>query len=53
MAQVLAMQDVREKLAAIALEVAMPGAAEMQRQVEGDYARWQKLAKELDIKPLD
>ena len=53
MAQVLAMQYVREKLAAIALEVATPGAEEMQRQVEGDYARWQKLAKDLDIKPLD
>ena len=53
MTQVLAMPDVREKLAAIALEVAAPGAAEMRRKVEGDYARWQRLAKELDLKPLD
>ncbi len=53
MTQVLAMPDVREKLAAIALETAQPGAAEMRRKVESDFARWQKLARELDIKPLD
>ena len=53
MAQVLAMPDVRDKLAAIALETAQPGAAEMRRKLEDDYARWQKLARELDLKPLD
>ena len=53
MAQVLAMPDVRDKLAAIALETAQPGAAEMRRKLEDDYARWQRLARELDIKPLD
>jgi tripartite-type tricarboxylate transporter receptor subunit TctC len=53
MTQVLAMSDVREKLAAISLEVAAPGADEMRKKVESDVARWQKLAKELDIKPLD
>ncbi|MGL4229753.1 MAG: Bug family tripartite tricarboxylate transporter substrate binding protein [Casimicrobium sp.] len=53
MSQVLAMNDVREKLAGIALEVATPGAEEMKKKVESDVARWQKLAKELDIKPLE
>jgi tripartite-type tricarboxylate transporter receptor subunit TctC len=53
MTQVLAMTDVREKLAAISLEVAAPGADEMRKKVESDVARWHKLAKELDIKPLD
>jgi tripartite-type tricarboxylate transporter receptor subunit TctC len=53
MATILAMPDVREKLNNIALEVATPGADEMRRKVEGDSTRWQRLAKELDIKPLD
>lgn len=53
MAQVLAMSDVRDKLAAISLETAQPGPAEMRRKLEDDYARWQKLARELDLKPLD
>jgi tripartite-type tricarboxylate transporter receptor subunit TctC len=53
MTQVLAMPDVREKLAANALEIAAPGADEMKKKLESDIARWQKLAKELDIKPLD
>ena len=52
-AQVLQMPDVREKLAVLALEVAAPGAKEMQAKLEGDTTRWAKLAKELDIKPLD
>lgn len=52
-AQVLQMPDVREKLAGLALEHPIPGAAEMQAKVESDTARWAKLAKELDIKPLD
>ncbi len=53
MAQVLAMPDVRERLQGMALEVATPGAAEMKTKLEGDTARWAKLAKDLDIKPLD
>lgn len=53
MDQVLRMPDVRERLQAMALDVAVPGPAEMKTKVEGDFARWQKLAQELDIKPLD
>ncbi len=52
-AQVLKMSDVRERLTAMALEVASPTPDEMRRKVEGDFAQWQKLARELDIKPLD
>lgn len=53
MEQVLRMPDVRERLVGMALEVAQPGPDEMKRKVEGDAQRWQKLAVELDIKPLD
>ncbi len=53
MAQVLQMPDVRERLAGMAMEVAPPGAPAMQRQLQDDAARWQRLAKELDIKPLE
>ena len=52
-AQVLRMPDVRERLTAMALEVASPAPDEMRRKVEGDFAQWQKLARELDIRPLD
>ncbi len=51
--QVLQMPDVREKLAGLALEIPTAGAKEMQAKLESDTARWAKLAKELDIKPLD
>ena len=51
--QVLQMPDVREKLAGLALEIPVAGADEMKRKLEGDTARWARLAKELDIKPLD
>jgi tripartite-type tricarboxylate transporter receptor subunit TctC len=53
MAQVLQMPDVKEKLANMALDVATPGPVEMKAKLESDVARWQKLAKELDIKPLE
>jgi tripartite-type tricarboxylate transporter receptor subunit TctC len=53
MEQVLRMPDVRERLVGMALEVAQPGPDEMKRKVEGDAQRWQKLAVELDIKPID
>ena len=52
-AQVLQMPDVRDKLAGLALEIPTTGPADMQAKLEGDTARWAKLAKELDIKPLD
>ncbi len=51
--QVLKMPEVRERLSVMALEVASPEPEEMRRKLEGDVARWQRLAKELDIKPLD
>ena len=53
LAQVLLMPDVREKLAGLALEIPATGADEMKKKVEGDTTRWAKLAKELDIKPLE
>lgn len=53
LAEVMRMPDVRERLTGMALAVAAPGADEMKRQLEGDAARWQRLAQELDIKPLD
>jgi len=53
MGEVLRMPDVRERLAGMALDVALPGPAEMKQKVEGDAAQWLKLAQELDIKPLD
>ncbi len=53
MDQVLRMPDVRERLVGMALEVAQPGPDEMKRKVESDAQRWQKLAAELDIKPVD
>ena len=52
-AQVLQMPDVRDKLSGLALEIPTTGPADMQAKLEGDTARWAKLAKELDIKPLD
>ena len=51
--QATRLPDVRERLSSLALEVADPGAATMRRQLEGDTARWKKLAQELDLKPLD
>lgn len=53
MDQVMRMPDVRERLVSMALNVAAPGPDEMKRQLEGDAARWVRLAQELDIKPLD
>jgi len=53
MEQVLAMPDVRERLSGMALQVAAPGPVEMKRKVETDAAQWVRLARELDIKPVD
>jgi len=52
-AQVLQMPDVKEKLSGLALEIPTPGPSEMKTKLEGDTARWARLAKQLDIKPLD
>ena len=52
-AQVLQMQDVREKLGVLGLEIPIAGAEEMGRKVSSDTERWARLAKELDIKPLE
>ena len=51
--QVLIMPEVRERLASLALEPASGEPQEMQRKVEGDFVKWQALARELDIKPID
>ena len=51
--QVLQMPDVREKLANLALDVPTVGPVEMQAKLQSDTNRWARLAKELDIKPLD
>ncbi len=53
MGEVLSMPDVKEKLAVLALSPASGGAAEMKAMVEGDTARWQRLAQELNIKPAE
>lgn len=53
MDDVLRMPDVRERLAGMALEVAVPGPVAMKAKLEDDAARWLRLAQELDIKPLD
>jgi tripartite-type tricarboxylate transporter receptor subunit TctC len=52
-AQITKMPEVRDRLAAMALDVASPEPEEMKRKLEGDVLRWQRLAKELDIKPID
>jgi tripartite-type tricarboxylate transporter receptor subunit TctC len=52
-AQVFKMQDVKDRLAGITLDVANPEPEEMRRKVDGDIARWQKLSQELNIKPLE
>lgn len=52
-AQVQQQPEVREKLAALAMEPVAPGPEAMRRQLVNDSARWVALAKELDIKPLD
>jgi tripartite-type tricarboxylate transporter receptor subunit TctC len=51
--QITKMPEVRDRLAAMALDVASPEPEEMKRKLEGDVLRWQRLAKELDIKPID
>jgi tripartite-type tricarboxylate transporter receptor subunit TctC len=53
MAQVLQMPDIRERLVGMAMDVAPPGPEEMKRKVEADWARWAKLAQEMNIQPLD
>ncbi len=53
MGEVLSMPDVKEKLAVLALTPAAGGAPEMKAMVEGDTARWQRLAQELNIKPAE
>ena len=37
----------------MALDVAQPGPAVMHIKLEGNAARWVKLAQELNIQPLD
>lgn len=51
--EVLAMPDTRQRLNALELEPGNGSVAEMKAQLEGDYDRWQKLAQELNIKPVN
>lgn len=53
MDQVLRMPEVRERLSGMALEVGSADPADMRRKLESDAGRWQRLAQELNIKPLD
>ena len=45
--------ELQQRLNALELEPGSGTVAEMKAQLEGDYARWQKLAQELNIKPLN
>lgn len=51
--EVLRMPDTRQRLNALELEPGNGSVAEMKAQLEGDYERWQKLAQELNIKPVN
>ena len=53
LAEVLKMPDTQQRLNALELEPGSGTVAEMKAQLEGDYARWQKLAQELNINPLN
>jgi hypothetical protein len=53
MDEALRMPDVHERLAVMALEVAIPGSLAMKAKLEDDAARWLRLAQEPDIKLLD
>ena len=53
MVHVLKMPNVRERLVDMAFDGARPGPIEIRTQVEGDAARWVKLAQEMNIQPLD
>lgn len=50
-AKVLAMPDVRERLAGAALQAVGNSPGEFQAQIDADIERWTKLANELGIKP--
>lgn len=51
--EVLSTNDTKQRLNALELEPGNGSIAEMKTQLEGDYQRWQKLAQELNIKPLN
>jgi tripartite-type tricarboxylate transporter receptor subunit TctC len=51
MSELLKAPDVKNRLDALELVAGSGMQTEMKSQLEADYARWQKLAKELNIKP--
>jgi tripartite-type tricarboxylate transporter receptor subunit TctC len=53
MAELLVMPDVKVRLDALELVAGNGSPAEMKTQLENDFERWQRLAKELNIKPAE
>jgi tripartite-type tricarboxylate transporter receptor subunit TctC len=53
MTELLKSPDIKTRLDALELVAGNGSATEMKAQIEGDYARWQKLAQELSIKPAE
>jgi tripartite-type tricarboxylate transporter receptor subunit TctC len=53
MAELLKSAEIKPRLDALELVAGNGTVAEMKAQLEGDYQRWQQLAKELNIKPAE
>ncbi len=53
MTELLKLPDVKVRLDALELVAGNGSPAEMKAQLENDFARWQKLAQELNIKPAE
>jgi tripartite-type tricarboxylate transporter receptor subunit TctC len=53
MSELLKSPDIKTRLDALELVAGNGSAAEMKAQIEGDHARWKKLAQELGIKPAE
>ena len=53
MSELLKMPDTKVRLDALELVAGNGSTAEMKTQLEADFARWQKLAAELNIKPAE
>jgi tripartite-type tricarboxylate transporter receptor subunit TctC len=53
MSELLKMPDTKVRLDALELVAGNGSPVEMKAQLEADFARWQKLAAELNIKPAE
>jgi tripartite-type tricarboxylate transporter receptor subunit TctC len=53
MAEMFKLPDVKQRLDVLELVAGNGSTQEMKAQLEADYARWQKLAVELNIKPVN